>query len=190
MKNSNIKLIIGLGNPGPEYEKTRHNAGRIAVLELLGQHELECEDKKSNLIFEGKILGEKVMILLPQLLMNNSGKAVKDFVKKYKPAVILVAHDDIDIPLGSMKLSFGKHSAGHKGVESVMRAVGTYDFWRLRIGIAPSASWRRKKRIPAMQLVLKKFTPSEEIILKKIKKQAVSIIETAVSDSAQKAQML
>lgn len=179
-------MIIGLGNPGEEYEKTRHNAGRIAVLELLKQHGGELEDKKNNLIFEGKLKENKAAILLPQLLMNNSGKAVKEFVKKYKPAQILVAHDDVDIPLGRVKLSFGKHSAGHKGVESVIRALGTKDFWRLRIGIAPE----KKKKIPAMELVLKKFTPSEEVTLKKIKKQAVSILETALTDSAQKAQML
>ncbi len=113
-------LIVGLGNPGKKYEKTRHNAGRWAVD-----------------IFQNKDLGENVIFFMPDSYMNNSGPAV---VKKMKmngiaPENLLVAHDDVDISLGEFKIKNGARSAGHNGVQSIIDALKTADFWRLRIGI-------------------------------------------------------
>jgi PTH1 family peptidyl-tRNA hydrolase len=110
---------------------------------------------------------KKVVLILPETMMNRSGDAIKPALRafKVKPRDVIVLHDDADIEFSHVKLSFGKHSAGHKGVESVKRALGTWDFWRLRIGI------QKKKRVEAMKLVLQKFTPQENIAIKKTKKK-------------------
>ncbi|MDO8443762.1 MAG: aminoacyl-tRNA hydrolase [Candidatus Azambacteria bacterium] len=141
MDKINIKLIIGLGNPGKEYENTRHNMGFIFIDKL-------SEQVKTNFIVEK-----------PQTFMNKSGDAVLALSKlhKIKPENILIVHDDIDIAWGNFKFSFGHSSAGHKGVESIIKALKTKNFWRLRIGIQPTL----KKHISADKIILKKFTPTE-----------------------------
>lgn len=160
-------LVIGLGNPDKKYEGTRHNVGREIVMAFGRREEFpefRFEKKWNALISEGKIGKEKIALLLPDTMMNASGKAIAPAARFYKaaPAKIFVVHDDADITLGSAKLSFDKHSAGHKGVESVIRALKTRAFWRLRIGIAG------RRDIPAEKLVLKKFTPDEQRLIKKI----------------------
>ena len=136
-------VIVGLGNPGKEYEKTRHNAGRNAV-ELVaknGGFDDFIFNKTANaLVNKGSIGGENVTLVLPETMMNASGKAVSAFVKSPKAAKsLLVIHDDLDLPVGTIKMVFGRGSGGHKGVESVMRAIKTKDFARLRIGISPKS---------------------------------------------------
>ena len=113
-------LIVGLGNPGKKYEKTRHNAGRWAVD-----------------IFQKKDLGENILYLKPDSFMNNSGPAIVVYVKKNGIEIknILVIHDDVDIPVGEFRIQKGISSAGHNGVQSIIDALKTADFWRLRIGI-------------------------------------------------------
>ncbi|HQT82952.1 MAG TPA: aminoacyl-tRNA hydrolase, partial [Candidatus Paceibacterota bacterium] len=118
-------VIVGLGNPGKEYEKTRHNAGRNAV-ELLAKQEGADEfvfNKTANaLVAKGAVGGENATLVLPETMMNLSGKAVAAFVKSPKAAKnLLVIHDDLDVPLGTLKMVFARGSGGHKGVESVMR---------------------------------------------------------------------
>ncbi len=149
MDKINIKLIVGLGNPGEEYENTRHNMGFIFIDKLPEQ------------------LKDKVIAAKPQTFINNSGTAVLALVKKekIKPENILIVHDDIDILWGNFKFSFGRSSAGHKGVESIIKALKTKNFWRLRIGIQPIRQVQgkpaSKKRISADKIILKKFTPAE-----------------------------
>lgn len=168
-------LIIGLGNPGDEFKKTRHNIGRETaqvLQEKMDFPEFRFEKKWNALVSEGKIDKEKIIISLPNTFMNKSGNAVAPILRffKVKPKDIYVIHDDADLELGAAKLSFGKHSAGHKGVESVMRSLKTRDFWRFRIGIAG------RKDAPAEKLVLKKFTPKELLTAKKIIRRTVEAI--------------
>src|SRR3989344_5146668 len=122
-------VIVGLGNPGKEYEKTRHNAGRMAVELLAKQHDFDdfTLNKKANaLVSEGKIGREKAVLMLPETMMNLSGKAVMQFVKSVKAAKdLIVIRDDLDLPLGAIKMTFARGSGGHKGVESIMRAIKT-----------------------------------------------------------------
>lgn len=179
-------LIVGLGNPGKEFLNTRHNIGREVVMAFHRRADLpdfRVEKKWNAEVTEGKVEKEKIAILLPNTYMNKSGNAAGAAVRFYKvkPANIFVIHDDADLLLGRAKLSFGKHSAGHKGVESVIRALKTRDFWRFRIGIAG------KRDIPAEKLVLKKFTPEEIRIVKKINQKTVEAIKIALSDSPEKA---
>ncbi len=177
-------IIVGLGNPGKEYEKTRHNAGRNAV-ELVAKNE-KFEDfifnKKVNaLITKGEIGKEGVTLVLPETMMNNSGKAVCQLVKSVKAAKnLLVIHDDLDLPLGTMKMVFARGSGGHKGVESVMRAVKTQDFARLRIGISALGKKNRAKKVVGEEKVIKqvigKWKPAEEIAVKKVLKKAAEAV--------------
>ena len=166
-------ILIGLGNPGKEYEGTRHNAGREAAVyfakkEKLGEFE---EDKNLQaLVLLSKLKKEKILMILPETFMNNSGKTVKalfdkKILKKTKNKEIknfALLHDDLDIPLGKFKISFGKNSAGHKGVESVIRALKTKKFIRIRIGISPERKPDSKK---ILNFIIGRFSAKEKEIL-------------------------
>ena len=152
-----MKLIIGLGNPGEKYEKTRHNAGFMAIEELK-------EDKP-----EGSVLAK------PKTFMNDSGKAVKELADYYgaKPQDLWIIHDDIDLPLGQYKISEGQGSAGHKGVQSIIDQLKTKDFKRVRIGICPAAG----KPENVENFVLKKFDKEEIKELKEVFKRIAEEIK-------------
>ena len=168
-----MKVIVGLGNPGKEYDGTRHNVGRelaLAIAKKYGFEPFEDNKKYAGLTSKGEIEGEKTLIVLPNTFMNKSGKALTEAC--VKPKDLIVIHDDTDIILGSVKASFGKRSAGHRGVDSVMRSVKSRDFWRIRIGV------QKKKRVDAMQLVLKKWAPAEKLVLKKVEKRVVELLAT------------
>jgi len=154
-------LIVGLGNPGKKYEKTRHNVG-FRVVDAL----------KKSLDFAR----DKLILLKPQTFMNQSGKAVKSLMAYYKLplANLWIIHDDIDLPLGAIRVSQNVGSAGHKGVESIIKALGTKDFLRFRIGIG------HEQKEDAENFVLKKFTKKEEKILERVIKEAIEIIKTKI----------
>lgn len=178
-------LIVGLGNPGEKYLLTRHNIGREIAASLSAKMKLPAlalQQKWNALFTQNRISGKAVALLLPETMMNNSGKAIAPAARHFnaKPKDIFVIHDDADLPLGRAKLSFGKHSAGHKGVESVIRALKTRGFWRFRIGVAG------KRNIPAERLVLKKFTPAEEPVVRKIIKKTVAALEMAAVEDPEK----
>lgn len=179
-------LIVGLGNPGKEYENTRHNIGREIVMrarQLLDLPEFKPWPKGKAEISQGEIGKERVLLFLPNTGMNASGTVVASIRRffKIKPQNIFVLHDDADIALGSAKLSFGKNSAGHKGVESVIRTLKTNEFWRFRIGIAG------KRDVPAEKLVLKKFTPEETRIVRAIIKKTIEALCTMITESPERA---
>ncbi len=170
-------MIIGLGNPGQKYKHTYHNAGAMMVdflsKKLAGESGLK--KSKRNALFEGKEISGLALVA-PLTYMNESGKAVKMAIKsfKIKPQSIMVAHDDSDIALGDYKMSFGKNSAGHRGVESVIQSLGTKDFWRLRIGVRPEASrdQRRGTRKKAGEFVLRKISSGDRKILNSVFERA------------------
>jgi len=181
-----MHLIIGLGNPGDEYTNTRHNIGREIVAAFRKQTDLpefRFEKKWNADISEGRIGKEKVVLALPDTFMNKSGTAAAAISRFYKikPATIIVVHDDADFALGLAKLSFAKRSAGHKGVESMIRALKTNEFWRFRIGIAG------KRDIPAEKIVLRKFIPDEQRIVKKVIKKTLAALEQAVMEGPERA---
>ena len=187
-------LFAGLGNPGQQYENTRHNIGRETLKkwakasEIFAQgakspkaiaQDFELNQKFNALIFKNK----RVVLILPETMMNKSGHAVGPAAKffKIKPENIVILHDDADIELGRTKLSFNRSAAGHKGVESIKRALQTEKFWRLRIGI------QKKKRVDAMKLVLQKFTPVEELVLKKLKKKISAGLDWIIKEGPERA---
>lgn len=134
-----IKLIVGLGNPGKKYESTRHNAGFWLVERLAAQHRLSLrkEPKFRALVARLDTASGYTWLLLPQTWMNESGAAVGALAQFHKIAAdeILVAHDELDLPPGGVKIKQGGGHAGHNGLRDIMARLGTPDFWRMRIGI-------------------------------------------------------
>ena len=134
-----IRLIIGLGNPGREYETTRHNVGFRWVDEFARLHNLSFknETKFHGLAARGQLHGREMLLLKPQTFMNVSGRAVGALAQFYKiaPAEILVVHDDLDLPPGVARLKLGGGHGGHNGLKDIIAHLGTGDFWRLRLGI-------------------------------------------------------
>lgn len=183
-------VVVGLGNPGKEYEKTRHNAGRSATELIAKQEGIEdfVFNKTANaLVAKGAIGGENAVLLLPETMMNLSGKAVAAFVKSPKAAKnLVVIQDDLDLPLGTVKMVFGRGSGGHKGVESIMRAVKTKDFVRIRIGISAAGKRHQAKKVSGEEKVIKhvigKWKPGEEATLKKALKKAAEAVHLFASE--------
>ncbi|KKT82339.1 MAG: aminoacyl-tRNA hydrolase [Candidatus Yanofskybacteria bacterium RIFCSPHIGHO2_02_FULL_44_12b] len=177
-----MKLIIGIGNPDKEYQNTRHNVGFMLLDYMTKKSDLgdfKLDKKSDSLIVKGRLGKSSVVLAKPQNYVNKSGEAVSKLIKNLKLKIenLAVIHDDLDIPFGNTKLSLGKNSGGHKGVESIMRAVKTKDFYRLRIGTAKRAldnarDQSDKKRDEFVRnFVLSKFSPSEQDELKKIFKE-------------------
>ena len=134
-------VIVGLGNPEPEYASTRHNAGRLAVEAFAKAHdfpEFVLRKAANALVSESRIDGEKVILVLPAVSMNVSGKALAAFVKSVKAAKnLLVIRDELDLALGVIKITtYGRGSGGHKGIESIMRSLKTKEFAQMKIGIS------------------------------------------------------
>ncbi len=171
--------IVGLGNPGKEYEGSRHNIGRTTVEAFAKKYcfsEWKEGKDKNALIAKGELDGVKVVLALPQTFMNKSGKAVGKMVKSAKATErLVVLYDDMDIPLGKVKISFGRGSGGHKGVDSIIRALGTKKFTRIRIGISPATpSGKLKKPLgdeKVVRFLMERFKASEEEKLRQIKKR-------------------
>ena len=160
-----IKLIFGLGNPGEKFYKTYHNIGR----RLLEETNKDWE----NLIYSSYSFYNEILLGKSLVFMNESGKSVKELLKKFnlKPNEVCIIHDDNDILFGFCKISFNKSSAGHKGVESVFKELNTQKIWRIRLGI------QFKKRKKAEEFILKNLTKvHEEIFNKKIKKNFKNLL--------------
>jgi PTH1 family peptidyl-tRNA hydrolase len=165
-----MKLIIGLGNPGEEYKKTRHNAGFLALNAIASKLQATSYKLQANFnaeISQGIINDEKTILVKPMTFMNNSGQAVKAILDYYKikPENIIVIHDDLDILLGEYKISKNKNSGGHKGIQSIIDYLGTKDFTRIRIGIGTGVQDLPCK-IPTEKFVLEGFSKDEIEIIK------------------------
>ncbi len=190
-------VIVGLGNPGTEYERTRHNAGRLAVSLLAKTEGFDAftENKKAiALVTKGSIEGENVTLVLPETQMNLSGKAVLPFVKSVKAAkTLVVVRDDLDLPLGVIKMTFARGSGGHRGVESIMRALKTDAFAQIKIGISAKTPKGKTKKPSGEEKVIKhvlgKFSPAEDPLLKKTLKKVMSVLTLFASDGIEKATM-
>ncbi len=188
-------VIVGLGNPGEEYHSTRHNAGREAVEYFAREAdfgEFREKSKAKAHVATGTIGKTAVALVLPDTFMNKSGAAVAKFVKSVKAAErMVVVYDDLDLPLGTVKLSYDRGSGGHKGLESITRAVKTKKFTRIRIGVSPSTA-SGKVRKPhgeeeVVAFILAKFKPSENDELKKIHKRIAKALEAIISEGREKA---
>lgn len=173
-------IVAGLGNPGDEYTGTRHNVGR----DLLRAIEKKEGDK-------GKLFGKKVLVVTPDTYMNNSGTAFKKLVPTQKAAAqLIVVHDELDVPLGKVKISFGASAGGHNGIKSIQKALKTQDFIRVRVGISPSTSSGRLRRPEGEKIVdfvLGKFRAPEQEKLKKVKKTVSDALELILTEGVDRA---
>ena len=203
-----MKIIVGLGNPGQKFQKTRHNIG-FRIIEEFGKKNNFSDfylSKKFNAeISKGRIFDQKIILAKPQTFMNNSGQTVKLLISKFyqlkKPSqinsILLAIHDDIDLPLGKIKIVKNRGAAGHKGVESIIKELGTKNFVRFRIGINRFAQYEQvpRKREQKSNLknqkldefVLKKFSKEEEKIVKEVIQEAGEAIETVLEKGIEKA---
>ena len=193
----NLKLVIGLGNPGKEYEKTHHNVGFLLLDHLTktienpkfsGSAEYASDEKTRRIL--------NLKFSKSDVYMNHSGEYVKKNIKKYgvKPEELLIAHDDSDIFLGDFKISFDRGAAGHKGIESIISQLKTKKFWRIRIGIRPQMSPFKTgnprhhsqnektnpltiaQRAKASEFVLKKISPNNQKKLDIVFKEIVGCL--------------
>lgn len=178
-----MKLIIGLGNPGKEYQHTRHNAGFLVIEAIVESQKSTVEnsfDKKSNAeIFTLNSGDEKILLVKPQTFMNNSGESVRALVDFYKIPLqnIIVIHDEKDIPLGDYKIQTNRGAAGHNGVQSIIDHLGTKDFTRIRVGVGPREGGIEK----IVDYVLQKFSAEEKKELREVIKKIVGEIEKLIN---------
>jgi PTH1 family peptidyl-tRNA hydrolase len=185
-------IIVGLGNPGQNLEKTRHNIG-FRALDILakanGPAGFNLSKKYNALAGEGFLGGEKIIALKPQTFMNASGIAVKAAMKnfKLKPERLIIIHDDADLPAGSLKISKNHGPGGHKGVGSIIQELKTRDFARIRIGIAPIQLQDGKRKTNLKNFVLKNFSAEEEKMLAATLHKAAEAVKTIISEGADEA---
>ena len=156
-----MKLIVGLGNPGKEYDNTRHNVGYMVIDDYLGKQ--KWSSKYNSLYFENVINGEKVLFVKPETYMNNSGDAVVKFVNYFNIELldILIIQDDLDEDIGQYKLKTNSSSGGHNGIKSIISCLGTQKFPRLKVGIGSV------NKDEVIDYVLGKFNKQEKEILSK-----------------------
>jgi PTH1 family peptidyl-tRNA hydrolase len=174
-----VKLIVGLGNPGPAYAKNRHNVGYQCLELLAWEHKLAF----NKLMFkaytaQGTIANEKVLLARPLTFMNLSGQSVRPLLRWYRTALtdLLIVYDDLDLPLGKLRLRARGASAGHKGMQSIIESLGTNEFARMRIGIG------HPTRGDSPHHVLSDFTAEEWITVKLTMDRAVAAIRVFIAE--------
>jgi PTH1 family peptidyl-tRNA hydrolase len=175
-----VKLIVGLGNPGIEYQFTPHNLGFLAIDRIAGSLGVEVRNRQCRALTARAVMGgETVLLAKPETFMNLSGVAVRELIQEYdaKPeADLIVIQDELDFPLGTLRIHTRRSSAGHNGIESIIGALGTQDFLRIRIGVAPEhkvgdgveylLSPMRKKDLEIVDGVLDTVEEAVNVILK------------------------
>ncbi len=194
-----MKLIVGLGNPGSKYLNTRHNFGFMALnyfQDSTGAFaDWLASDGFKAVISEGELNGEKILLVKPQTMMNTSGEAVRLLVDYYQRPLsdLFVVHDDLDLTLGVLRISFDATAAGHKGVSSVIRSLNGQEFIRVRLGIKPARMPEKRLlsfRLPktAEKFVLQKFSLQEKSLVNETLKQAQEALLVLLKGGLEKAQ--
>ena len=178
-----IRLIVGLGNPGPEYEQTRHNAGFWLVDNLansLPGCRLQRESRFNALLAKTVVAGQEVWLLEPQSFMNRSGQAVAALARFYKinPDEILVVHDELDIAPGLVKMKKGGSSGGHNGLKDITAALGTQDYWRLRLGIGHPRSAASQQAVA--DFVLHRPRKEEQVLIEEAIEKCLRVLPAIV----------
>lgn len=176
-------LIVGLGNPGRRYARTRHNIGFLVLGEFLNKHGLEFTRKRGYRICSGSIEGTEIVLIEPLTFMNRSGAAARKIMDWFKipPEKIIVIHDDIDMEVGRLKIRRRGSSGGHRGVESVIQNIGLSNFIRIKIGIG------RDEFISTEDYVLTKFRRKELPLIMEALKKAGESIHSIITEGIDKA---
>jgi PTH1 family peptidyl-tRNA hydrolase len=188
-----MKLIVGLGNPGKKYEGTRHNIGRLVVEQLareMTNGQWLMVKKLKSLVINHQLL---FVLAKPVVFMNESGRAVKRLLKHFKiePANLWAIHDDIDLPLGRIKIQVGGGAAGHHGVESIIKEIGSEDFVRFRLGIGRPGKFSifnfQFLNIQVEKFVLSKFNKEEARVVEKMVERTAEAIRFELKEGIEKA---
>ncbi len=168
-----MKLIVGLGNPGDEYKLTPHNLGFLVVDRIAGKHGVEIRNRQCRALTARIQVGdEPVLLVKPETYMNLSGLSVRELVAEYeaKPeADLIVIQDELDFPLGTLRIHTRRSSAGHNGIESIIGALGTQDFLRIRIGVAPE----------------RKVEDGERYLLSPLRKAELAVVDGILDTAAE-----
>ena len=175
-----MKCIIGLGNPGKKYESTRHNVGFMVIDAFATKWDISINTNKfKSMIGEGNINGQKVVLMKPQTYMNLSGEAVKAYLDFYKADIeqLLVIYDDLDLPVGRMRLRYKGSAGGHNGIKSIVQHLSTQQFNRIRIGIS-----RPQVGGDIVDYVLSSFHKEERSLLAELMPRLCDAMEAALSE--------
>ena len=170
-----VKLLIGLGNPGRKYSRHRHNIGFTILDRLADEYNMELDKKKFKALYAYETLfGNKCCLIKPQTYMNLSGETVSSFLNYYKagPEEMLVVHDDIDLPLGKIRISKGSGHGGNNGVRSIIEHLKVKDFYRLRVGVG-----RPPEPVDPASYVLMPFADEEFDVVESVIKRSLEAIE-------------
>ncbi|MCG2584925.1 aminoacyl-tRNA hydrolase [Massilia sp. TS11] len=187
-----IRLIVGLGNPGPEYELTRHNAGFWLVdnfANSLPGCRLARESRFNALVAKTQWSGRELWLCEPQTYMNRSGQSVGGLCKFFKiaPDEVLVVHDELDLPPGAAKLKKGGSSGGHNGLKDITAALGTQDYWRLRLGIGHPRTLNLNQ--PVADFVLHRPRKEEQPLIEQAIEKSLRVLPTAIDGKMEQAMM-
>ena len=166
-----MKLIVGLGNPGRIYADNRHNLGFQCLNTFARRHGISLDRVKArSRVGAGEVAGERVVLARPRTFMNLSGEAVAALLPAFSasPHDLVVIHDDLDLPLGMIRIRERGGSGGHNGVKSIISSLGSQDFARIRVGIAPAGDAEAEQKAEAIEYVLGDFTPEERPRLKEV----------------------
>lgn len=184
-----ISMMVGLGNPGPEYEQTRHNAGFWWADAVARQIKANWVIDKNHqaLVARAAVNGQTLWLLKPQTFMNLSGRSVAGLARFYKiePAAILVAHDELDIAAGEARLKFGGGHAGHNGLRDIHAQLGSGDYWRLRLGIG-----RPSERADVLNWVLKKPPLEQRIAVEQAVERGLTALPALLAGDTAQATLL
>lgn len=189
--NKNIILIVGLGNPGEQYQATPHNAGFSTVDQLLLTYDLRpaIKEKLKSEVAEHKIGSKKIILVKPQTFMNKSGEAVRPLITNYQLLItnLWVIHDDIDLELGKIKIVRNRGSAGHKGVEDIIRKLKTQDFVRFRIGTRPKRLSLKRSKALMNKFVASPINKAEQSLLNRTIKLCAQAVALSLTEGIDKA---
>ncbi|TVY06802.1 aminoacyl-tRNA hydrolase [Paenibacillus cremeus] len=183
-----MKWFVGLGNPGRQYETTRHNIGFMALDRFADQHGIKITQSKCKaLLGEGHVKGQKVYLLKPQTYMNLSGESIRAFMDFYKASMedLVVIYDDLDTPFGSIRLRYQGSAGGHNGIKSTIQHLGTQSFNRIRIGISRPAPGR-----DIADYVLSTFSKDEFQIMPKVLEKTCDAMEHVLDNAFEKTMAL
>ncbi|MGA8011349.1 MAG: aminoacyl-tRNA hydrolase [Candidatus Acidiferrales bacterium] len=180
-----MRVIVGLGNPGPDYEWTPHNLGFLAVDTLAGRAGIRITRPESKaLVGLGKVAGQEVVLAKPQTMMNLSGVSVRMLLERYEsgPADLLVLIDEADLPWGMLRIRDRGRNSTHNGLQSIISALGTDEFVRVRLGVQPEKLWGDRK-----DYVLRTMGREEREIAEEMAVEAADAVEMIVTEGAEKA---
>jgi peptidyl-tRNA hydrolase, PTH1 family len=180
---NNVKLIVGLGNPGIEYQFTPHNLGFLAVDRIANEFGVEIRNRQCRALTTRVVIGpESVLLAKPETFMNLSGISVRELVAKHEVRVeedLIVIQDELDFPLGTIRIQRKRSSAGHNGIESIISSLGTNDFLRMRMGVAPD-----RKIEDGMSYLLSPFRKAQLKDVDEMLAIAADAVKAIVTDGA------